>query len=115
MIRWSFEDEKLLELVICEKKKATSSIYNGKDVPKIGEKNIITQDNIDRCKIKITGYKIFKFKEAKEEDIIQEGEGNLEEWKRIHTDFFKKYYNDFNEDSNIIIEYFELLEVFKLE
>ena len=41
---------------------------------------------------------MFKFKEAKEDDVIKEGEGNLEAWRKIHIEFFKKYYPDFNDD-----------------
>lgn len=109
MERWTFDDEKLIDLVLIGKKKATSSIYEGRK-PSIVEESIITRKNKDVCKIKITGYKIFKFKEAKEEDIIKEGEGNLEKWKKEHIDFFLKYYPDFNEENLILFEEFEVIE-----
>ncbi|MGN1013287.1 MAG: ASCH domain-containing protein [Clostridia bacterium] len=73
MIRWSFDDDKLLKLVLNGKKKATSSVYNN-NLPTLGEESIITKNNKDICKIKIVGYKLFKFKEAREEDILKEGD-----------------------------------------
>ncbi|MBO5476585.1 MAG: ASCH domain-containing protein [Clostridia bacterium] len=113
MKRWSFDDDALLELVIKGKKKATASVYEEKEVPQIGEENIITRNGIDACKIRITGYKVFKFKEAKEEDVVKEGEGNLEVWRKIHIDFFNKYHKDFNEDTLILFEEFELVEIYE--
>ena len=113
MKRWSFDDDTLLELVLQGKKKATASVYKEKNIPKIGEENILTRDAKDACKIRITGYKIFKFKEAKEEDVIKEGEGNLDTWRKVHIDFFNKYYNDFNDDTMILFEEFELVEIYE--
>lgn len=111
MVRWSFDDDKLLKLVLNGKKKATSSVYNN-NLPTLGEESIITKNNKDICKIKIVGYKLFKFKEAKEEDILKEGEGNLKQWRKIHLDFFKKYYNDFNDETIILFEEFEVVNIY---
>lgn len=113
MLRWSFDDVELLNLVLENKKKATASVYKEENVPEIGEESIITQDGIDRCRIRITNYKVFKFKEAKEEDVVKEGEGNLETWRKVHIAFFNKYYDDFNEDTLILFEEFEVVEVYK--
>lgn len=112
MIRWNFDDDSLLELVINGKKRATCSVYSGKITP-IGEESIITRDGKDAVKIKITNAKVFKFKDAKEEDIIKEGEGNLEAWRKVHIEFFKKYYSDFNEDYDILFEEFEVIEIYE--
>ena len=68
MIRWSFDDDHLLDLVIAGKKRATCSVYSGKITP-IGEESIITRDGKDAVKIKVTAVKVFKFKEAKEDDV----------------------------------------------
>ena len=112
MIKWSFDDDKLLDLVLSRKKKATCSVYSGKITP-IGEESIITKNGKDAVKIRIIAAKVFKFKEAKEEDIIKEGEGNLETWRRIHIEFFKKYYPDFNDDYDILFEEFEVVEIYE--
>ena len=52
-------------------------------------------------------------KEAKEEDIIKEGEGNLETWRKVHIEFFKKYYPDFNDDFDILFEEFEVVGIYE--
>lgn len=113
MKRWSFDDDALLELVLKGEKKATASVYNEKNIPQIGEENIITRNGIDVCKIRITNYKTFKFKEAKEEDVIKEGEGDLAAWRQTHIEFFNKYYTDFNENTIILFEEFELVEIYE--
>ena len=112
MIRWSFDDDKLLDLVIVGKKRATCSVYSGR-ITTIGEESIITRDGKDAVKIKVVAVKVFKFKEAKEEDIIKEGEGNLETWRKVHIEFFKKYYPDFNDDFDILFEEFEVVEIYE--
>ena len=112
MIRWSFDDDKLLDLVIVGKKRATCSVYSGRITP-IGEESIITRDGKDAVKIKVVAVKVFKFKEAKEEDIIKEGEGNLETWRKVHIEFFKKYYPDFNDDFDILFEEFEVVGIYE--
>lgn len=112
MIRWSFDDDKLLDLVISGKKRATCSVYSGK-ITSIGEESIITRDGKDAVKIKVVAVKVFKFKEAKEEDIIKEGEGNLETWRKVHIEFFKKYYPDFNDDFDILFEEFEVVGIYE--
>jgi uncharacterized protein YhfF len=112
MIRWSFDDDKLLDLVIVGKKRATCSVYSGK-ITSIGEESIITRDGKDAVKIRVTAVKVFKFKEAKEEDIIKEGEGNLETWRKVHIEFFKKYYPDFNDDFDILFEEFEVVGIYE--
>ena len=112
MIRQSFDDDKLLDLVIVGKKRATCSVYSGKITP-IGEESIITRDGKDAVKIKVIVAKVFKFKEAKEEDIIKEGEGNLETWRKVHIEFFKKYYPDFNDDFDILFEEFEVVGIYE--
>ncbi len=112
MKRWGFQDEYLLELILSGKKRATSSIYNLDKESLVGEENIITFNGKDICKIRITDVKIFKFKEAKQEDVVKEGEGDLDEWRKIHIDFFLMYYPDFDEDYLIEFIEFEVLEVY---
>lgn len=112
MERWSFDDRALLELVLNGKKRATCSVYKEDNIPCIGEESIITDSGKDAVKIRVTGYKIFKFKEAKEEDVIKEGEGNLEAWRKAHIEFFFKYHKDFSEDTLILFEEFEVIEIY---
>ena len=105
MIRWSFDDNTLLDLVLSGKKKATCSVYSGK-ITAIGEESIITRDGKDAVKIRVTNVKVFKFSDAKEEDIIKD-------WRKVHLEFFKKYYPDFNDEYDILFEEFEVVEIYQ--
>ena len=114
MDNWSFaiNNDNLIKLVLDGKKKATSSLFSGKE-PVIGEESIIHFDNEkDACIIKIVDYKIIKFNEMTEEFALLEGEGDLslEYWKKIHYDFFKSIKPDFNEEDQIVIEIFEVVK-----
>ena len=60
MDNWSFalDNDNLIKLVLDGKKKATSSLFSGKE-PIIGEESIIHFDNEkDACIVKIVDYKI---------------------------------------------------------
>lgn len=113
MEKWSFDDDYLLDLVLNGKKRATCSIYNPESKTTIGEESIITSNGKNICKIKVTNIKRFKFKDAKQEDVVKEGEGDLDEWRRIHLNFFLMYYPDF--DENYLIEFveFEVIEIYE--
>ncbi len=115
MEKWKFgiDNDKLIELVLSNKKRATSSLYiDATKLPIIGEKSIICYDNDSiACTVKIIDYKIMKFNEITEEYAKLEGEGDLslDYWKSVHYDFFKSIDSSFNEDSKIIIEIFEMV------
>ena len=60
-------------------------------------------------KIIITGFKNITWDLAK-----LEGENNsLEEWRKVHIDYFSKIDSNFNEDTKVIFEIFEVIEKFK--
>ena len=52
-----------------------------------------------------------KFNEMTEEYAKLEGEGDLslDYWKKVHCDFFKSIDMDFNNNSKIVFELFELV------
>jgi len=111
--RWKFaiDNNKLIELVLLGKKTATTSNYNEKDLPIIGEETIICFDNEkDACIVKTIDYKIMKFNEMTEELARLEGEGDLslEHWRNTHYNFFKSYNSNFNEETLIVFEIFEV-------
>lgn len=111
--RWKFgvDNNKLIELVLLGKKTATTSIYNENDLPIIGEETIIVfDDGKDACVVKTTDYRVMKFNEMTEELAKLEGEGDLslKHWNKIHYNFLKHYNSNFNNESLIIFEIFEL-------
>ena len=118
MEKWKFgtDNNHLIELVKYGKKVATTYLYNEKDLPKIGETSIICyDDNTEACVIKTKDFKIMKFNEMTQELCKLEGEGDLslEYWKNIHIKFFKSIDKNFNENSKIIFQIFEVVKINK--
>lgn len=111
--KWSFgiDNDKLIELVLQGKKTATTSNYNINDLPIIGEQSIIKYDNgKDACIIETIDYKILKFRDIDAALSNLEGEGAHESWKRNHIKFFKKYDDNFNDDTLVVFETFRLVK-----
>lgn len=54
-----------------------------------------------------------KFSEMTEELSKLEGEGDLtlDYWRKVHMEYFTSFDKTFNEDSLIIFEIFELVEI----
>lgn len=113
MKNWSFgiDNDNLVKLVLAGKKTATTYLYNKEDVPIIGEESIIHFDNEkNACVVKTKEYHILKFKDVTEELAKLEGEGDLSlsYWQKAHTDFFKSFSKNFNDETEIIFEIFEV-------
>ena len=112
--RWHFgvDNDKLLNLVLAGKKKATCYLYDeNEELAKIGDLSVITtSDGKDACIIQTEDVKILPFNEITWDLAKLEGEtNNLEEWIKIHTKFFKTRNKDFNESTLIVFERFKLL------
>ncbi len=110
---WTFaiDNDELVDLVIKGKKTATTSNYDENDLPVINSESILLFENEKKaCITKTIDYKIMKFKEITEKEAKLEGEGDLslEYWRKVHYDFFKKYNPDFNEDTLVVFETFEV-------
>ena len=122
---WSFGDnaemaDELAQLVLADKKTATSSLFaayqdENEPILQVGEKSFIKNSNGEPvCVIETKQVIVQKFKEADEDLAIAEGEGDLSlnYWRKAHINFFKKYNSDFNDDSQIVSEYFKVLHKF---
>lgn len=115
MEKWKFgiNNNELISLVLTGKKTATTSLFDDNEkLPVIGEKSIICYDDgMEACIIRTTDVKVMKFNEMTEEYAKLEGEGDLSlnYWKKVHYDFFKSINKDFNHDSKIVFEVFELV------
>ena len=113
MERWSFgiDNDKLIDLVLNGKKTATTSIYEEKELPTIGEQSIITYNNgQDACVVETLDYKIIKFKDIDENLSKLEGEGPHEEWKQKHILFFQNRKENFNDDTLVLFETFKVIK-----
>lgn len=118
MERWQFgvDHERLLNLVLSGKKKATCYIYNKNDkLAKVGDLSIITTiDGKDACVIQTEEVVVLPFNEMNWGFAKLEGETNsLEEWVKIHNEFFKTQYKDFNQNILIVFEKFKLKKKIK--
>lgn len=112
---WHFgiNNDKLVNLVLSDKKTAATSLYDEDDIPVIGEESILIFDNDKQaCITKTKKVIITKFKNISEELSMFEGEGTYEEWKKSHIEYFKTIDPNFNDDTKVIFEIFEVKEKF---
>ena len=113
MERWSFgiDNDKLINLVLTGKKRATTSNYDENELPIVGKQSIIvTDNNIDACIVETQDYKILKFKDIDSNLSDLEGEGPYESWKENHIAFFKQYDPYFNDNTTVVFEIFKLIK-----
>lgn len=113
--RWTFgiDVDKLIKLVLSGKKTATTSLYKIEYLSKIGDISILTDSNnkniciIQTKKVIVTEFKNINWNLAK-----LEGENtSLEEWRQVHKDYFSKIDTNFNENTKVIFEVFEVLDL----
>lgn len=113
--KWKFavDNERLIDLVLSGKKKATCSIYDG-ICDEVSSKSIITYDNDkNACLVETCDNIICKFKDVTWDIAKLEGEADsLDKWKKIHYDFFKSIDSSFNENTVVLIEVFKLVKVY---
>lgn len=113
--KWKFavDNERLIDLVLSGKKKATCSIYDG-ICDEVSSKSIITYDNDkNACLVETCDNIICKFKDVTWDIAKLEGEADsLDKWKKIHYDFFKSIDSSFNENTVVLIEVFKLVKIY---
>ena len=97
------------------KKTATTSLYEYDSLPTVGELSILTDsNNNDICILKTKKVIITEFTNITWDLAKLEGENiSLEEWRKVHKDFFSKIDSSFNDDTEVIFEIFEVIEKFK--
>lgn len=115
--RWTFgiDADKLVKLVLDGKKTATTSLYEFDSLPTVGDVSILTDsNNNDMCILKTKKVIVTEFKNITWDIAKLEGENiSLEEWRKVHKDFFSKIDSSFNDDTEVIFEIFEVIEKFK--
>ena len=110
--QFGIDNDKLVELVLKGIKTATTSLNNTK-IPQVGERSILTFENEKKaCIIETKKVIITKFKNITPEMAFLEGEGNrtLEYYKKSHIAYFKSIEPNFNDDTEVIFEIFEVIE-----
>ena len=111
---WTFgiDVARLVNLVLDGKKTATTSLYELDNVSKVGDISILTdfKDN-NVCFIKTINVIITEFKNITWDLAKLEGENkSLNEWKENHMNYFNKIYPNFNENTKVIFEVFEVIK-----
>lgn len=120
METWHFgsNNDNLIKLVLSGDKTATTSLYKEyidekEPLPKTGDMGILVFDNEKKaCITKDTQIIVTEFKNITSDLACLEGEGDksLEYYRKIHTDFFKKIDKNFNDNSLVVFEIFEVVE-----
>ena len=111
--KWSFgtDNDYLVDLVLSGKKRATTSLYGFSNLPSVGEESILIYSNgQEACSVKTTMVLVLEFKDITWDLAKLEGENNsLEEWRSEHMKFFKSIDNQFDVNSKVVFEVFEIL------
>lgn len=114
MKAWHFgiENDKLIELVLNGKKTATTSLYSLDNISQKGEQSILVFDNEKKaCITEIKEVIIKKFKDIDWNLASLEGENNsLEEWRKIHSEYFKSITSNFDDNTQVVFEIFDVVE-----
>ena len=112
--RWTFgiNANQLVELVLEGKKTATTYLYEDDEKYKENDISILTDINgNDVCLIQTKKIIITTFKNITWDLAVLEGENNsLDDWRKEHYNFFKKIIPDFNKDTKVVFEIFEVIE-----
>lgn len=115
--RWTFgiDTDTIVKLVLDGKKTATTSLYEFDSLSTVGDVSILTDsNNNDICILKTKKVIVTEFKNITWALARLEGENkSLEEWRKVHKDYFNKIDSSFNDDTKVIFEIFEMIEKFK--
>ena len=111
---WQFgiDNDNLVELVLQGKKTATTSL-DTINISRPGERSILTFENEKKaCIIETKKVIITQFKNITPEMAFLEGEGNrtLDYYKKAHMDYFKTINPNFNDETEVCFEIFEVIE-----
>jgi uncharacterized protein YhfF len=116
---WGFgSDATALGLLVRDgPKRATASNYSwyrddGEPMPALGDLSVVLDgEGEPLCVIRTTGVEVRTFGQVDEEFAWTEGEGDrsLAHWRQAHIQFFASEGRPVNENSDVVLERFELL------
>ncbi len=113
MKTWKFgiDNDRLVELVLSGKKNATTSLFDG-SIPIINEESALTySDGEIACITKTNRVIVTEFKNITWDLAKLEGENDsFDEWRSEHIEFFKSIDNNFNENTKVVFEIFDVLK-----
>jgi len=112
--RWTFgiDVDRLVDLVLDGKKTATTSLYELDNVSRVGDISILTDSKDNNiCFIKTINVIITEFRNITWDLAELEGENkSLNEWKESHMNYFNIIDPNFNENTKVIFEVFEVIK-----
>ena len=102
----------MVEPVLEGKRTATTYLYEDDEKYKENDISILTDINgNDVCLIQTKKIIITTFINITWDLAVLEGENNsLDDWRKEHYNFFKKINPDFNKDTKVVFEIFEVIE-----
>ncbi len=102
----------MVEPVLEGKRTATTYLYEDDEKYKENDISILTDINgNDVCLIQTKKIIITTFKNITWDLAVLEGKNNsLDDWRKEHYNFFKKINPDFNKDTKVVFEIFEVIE-----
>ena len=111
--RWTFDNDELFELVKSGRKTGTCCRHtNNTNMATVGETQEIINSRGETIRIQITSVRKCRFCDIDDAWAHTEGEGDmsLAYWRRVHIDFFNKYYPDFQESDWLELNEFKVIK-----
>ncbi|KGA13121.1 hypothetical protein GM51_20565 [freshwater metagenome] len=110
---------RLIDLIVNGNKRATAGALqwdyeSGEPIEAVGEKFAVVGNNNEHvATIEITRVEVSRFADVPDEFALAEAEGDLtgDDFRESHLKFWNECGYDINDDSKIVLAYFELIEV----
>lgn len=120
IIQFGGETNQLAAMVLSGEKVATSSLYDyyRMKMKKMSNLNdyasIVDSDGNEICVVKIEKIEIIQFQHITEAFAIEEGDGNLRNWLKIHTEYYaaqlEKIGKQLTGDTELVCEWFKVIK-----
>ena len=118
-IQFGDQTDELAQKVLLGIKTATSSLYyhyclNLKKISKVNDyASVLDSLGNEICIIRIEKIKIIQFQNITETFAIEEGDGNLENWLKIHTKYYsgllEKIGKKLTHETELVCEWFKVI------
>lgn len=114
--------EKLISLILDGNKRATAGTLEwdykaeNESPEKVGERlAVLNTQGMHVATIGVTKVEISKFKDVPDEFALAEAEGDLDgdDFRASHFEYWSKCGYDINDDTDVVLVYFDLIEDFR--
>lgn len=118
-IQFGDDTDELAKKVLSGEKTATSSLYdyyrlNLKEMSSVGDYASVLDSREDEiCIVRIEKIEVVQFKNITETFAIEEGDGNLNNWLKIHTEYYsaqlEKVGKELTGETELVCEWFKVV------